>query len=539
MRIGYRRRPAVQPTNWQDRWYWRQWRDLPPPCVIGLEWRILSVPRKRGGNQGVSTVSSSSEVVASTGRRAPARRLGSISLASRRWLIAVAVLEFLALALAFNAAIELRFMGDPSWVESQFPQLLPYTGLFAGVLSIAFLAVGLYQSHSREGHGGQVVRMLVAFGLGGLGLIICFYIVPTVYVGRGVLALALALGFVFCTVVRFLFTALVDQDGLRRRVLVVGTGRRASLLVERMRRAVDRRGFSLVGFVPAGAEANLIPAERRLDAASGLLALAREHDVDEIVVGADDRRGSLPMSDLLECRLAGIQVTDLATFFEREAGKIKLGIVDPSWLVFSDGFNRRQWRQVTKRAFDIVASSVLLALAAPLMLLTTLAIWLESGFRGPIIYRQERVGEGGRVFTVLKFRSMRTDAEKDGKAVWAQKDDDRITRVGRVIRKLRIDELPQVFNVLRGDMSFVGPRPERPEFVSDLSRQIPYFGLRHCVKPGITGWAQLRYAYGASVEDAAEKLKFDLYYAKNHSLVFDLMILMQTVEVVLFGKGAR
>ena len=294
-----------------------------------------------------------------------------------------------------------------------------------------------------------------------------------------------------------------------------------------------------MGFVPAGAEASLIPPERRLDPSGGLLALARAHGVDEIVVGADDRRGSLPMSDLLECRLAGIQVTDLATFFEREAGKIKLGIVDPSWLVFSDGFDRRQWRQVTKRAFDMAASTILLLLAAPLMLLTALAIWLESGFKGPIIYRQERVGEGGCVFTVLKFRSMRTDAEKDGKAVWAQKDDDRITTVGRVIRKLRIDELPQVFNVLRGDMSFVGPRPERPCFVADLSKQIPYFGLRHCVKPGITGWAQLRYAYGASVEDSAEKLKFDLYYAKNHSLVFDLMILMQTVEVVLFGKGAR
>ena len=451
----------------------------------------------------------------------------------------VAVLEFLALALAFNAAIELRFLADPSWVQSQFPHLLAYTGLFAGVLSIAFLAVGLYQAHSREGHGGHVVRMLVAFAIGGVVLIISFYIVPTVYVGRGVLALALALGFVFCTIVRFAFTAMVDQEGLRRRVLVVGTGRRASLLVERMRRAVDRRGFSLVGFVPAGAEASLIPAERRLDASGGLLALARSHGVDEIVVGADDRRGSLPMSDLLECRLAGIQVTDLATFFEREAGKIKLGIVDPSWLVFSDGFDRRQWRQVTKRAFDMAASTILLLLAAPLMLLTALAIWLESGFKGPIIYRQERVGEGGRAFTVLKFRSMRTDAEKDGKAVWAQKDDDRITTVGRVIRKLRIDELPQVFNVLRGDMSFVGPRPERPCFVADLSKQIPYFGLRHCVKPGITGWAQLRYAYGASVEDSAEKLKFDLYYAKNHSLVFDLMILMQTVEVVLFGKGAR
>jgi sugar transferase (PEP-CTERM system associated) len=207
--------------------------------------------------------------------------------------------------------------------------------------------------------------------------------------------------------------------------------------------------------------------------------------------------------------------------------------------VFTDGFNRDGLRQATKRIFDVVSSSLLLVLAAPVMILTTLAILLESGLGQPVLYRQERVGEGGRVFKVLKFRSMRTDAEKDGVARWATSNDDRITRVGRFIRKVRIDELPQIFNVLRGDMSFVGPRPERPQFVEQLAREIPYFGLRHCVKPGITGWAQLRYAYGASVEDAAEKLKYDLYYVKNSSLMFDIAILLQTVEVVLFGKGAR
>jgi sugar transferase (PEP-CTERM system associated) len=483
-------------------------------------------------------VSSPAEVVATPRRREAFARF-SLSLASRRWLSLVAFFEFIALAMSFAAAIEIRFYGEPEWIARQFPQLLGIALLFATVISVVFFAVGLYQPHSREGHRGQIVRMLVGIALAGVTLIILFYLAPGLHVGRGVLALALGLGLLSCSIVRFLSMALVDQNTMRRRVLVVGTGKRAKLLVDRMRRASDRRGFHLVGFVNFAGQEDLVEPMSRLEPGTDLLAIARRNEIDDIVVGVDERRGTLPMPELLSCRLAGIQVLDLATFFEREAGTIKTGIVDPSWLVFSDGFERRHWRQFTKRAFDLAASITLLALAAPIMFLTAIAILVESRFRGPIIYRQERVGEGGRTFTVLKFRSMVPDAEKDGVARWASRNDDRITFVGRIIRKLRIDELPQVFNVLCGDMSFVGPRPERPQFVSELSREIPYFGLRHCVKPGITGWAQLRYAYGASVEDAAEKLTFDLYYAKNHTLVFDLTILLQTVEVVLFGKGAR
>jgi sugar transferase (PEP-CTERM system associated) len=256
------------------------------------------------------------------------------------------------------------------------------------------------------------------------------------------------------------------------------------------------------------------------------------------VVGVRERRnGGLPADQLLECKLAGIEIVDLSSFFERETGQIQLESLNASWMIFSDGFRRGSIKDITKRMFDIAASSVLLLLTLPVMFITTMLIWLESG--SPILYRQERVGEYGRSFPVLKFRSMRVDAESDGVPQWAKKQDDRVTRVGRVIRKMRIDELPQVFNVLRGDMSFVGPRPERPYFVNELTSQIPYYPSRHTVKPGITGWAQIRYPYGATTEDAIQKLQYDLYYVKNHTLFLDLVILLQTAQVILFGKGAR
>ncbi len=265
----------------------------------------------------------------------------------------------------------------------------------------------------------------------------------------------------------------------------------------------------------------------------------QREQVDEIVVGVDDRRGGLPMEDLLECRQLGIAVTDLTTFFERESGRVQLSLTDPSWLVFSGGFDSTPLRQLSKRCFDLAISTLVLLLTWPLMLLVALAICLESGLGQPILYRQERVGVRGKTFHLIKFRSMRTDAEMDGVALWASKDDDRVTRVGRVTRKVRLDELPQLWNVLKGEMSFIGPRPERPQFVADLGEKIRYYSLRHCLKPGLAGWAQLRYPYGASEADAVEKLKYDLYYVKNHNLLFDLLILIQTVEVVLFGRGAR
>jgi len=346
-------------------------------------------------------------------------------------------------------------------------------------------------------------------------------------------------GYLVLALWRVLFLSFVDADLFKRRVVMLGAGERAAEVARKMRRKTDQRGFKILGYVPVGADAVVIPAASLLRLDESLCDWTTRLGVDEIVVGPDDRRGTLPVDALLECKQRGVAVTELAEFFEREAGKIKMDLTNPSWLVFSDGFNISPMRRTIKRAFDMATAALVLLVAWPFMLLTTLAIRLESGRGAPILYSQERVGENGKTFPVIKFRSMRTDAESDGKARWASKNDDRVTRVGRFIRKTRLDELPQLWNVLRGDMSIIGPRPERPQFVDDFNAKIRYYSLRHCVKPGLTGWAQLRYPYGSSFEDAEEKLKFDLFYVKNHNLVFDLAILVQTVEVVLFGRGAR
>jgi sugar transferase (PEP-CTERM system associated) len=451
----------------------------------------------------------------------------------------LAVVECVGLFLAFYLAAEMRFLGDNREILASLGEPLPRAFIFAATLSLALASLGLYQSFARDTLAALLTRVLVAFVLGGLVLMIAYYLLPTHHTGRGVLALALAAGFGMVVGIRTALARSADSEAVKRRVLVLGAGRRARLVLDRLRRAADRRNIELVGFVPVGGDEIVVPERQRISIEAGIKHIIERHAVDEVVVGPDDRRGTLPMAELIELKLAGVSVVDLVSFFERELGKLKLQILDPSWLVFSEGFAHGQVHLATKRAFDVIAAAVGVVLALPLMLGTALAIILESGWRAPIFYRQERVGEGGRLFKIIKFRSMRTDAEKDGVARWATANDDRVTRVGRVIRKLRFDELPQLFNVLRGEMSLVGPRPERPAFVAELSRQIPYYNLRHFVKPGVTGWAQLRYPYGASVEDAVEKLKFDLYYAKNQSLLFDALIALQTVEVVLFGKGSR
>jgi sugar transferase (PEP-CTERM system associated) len=260
--------------------------------------------------------------------------------------------------------------------------------------------------------------------------------------------------------------------------------------------------------------------------------------VEEIVVAVTERRGgAMPLRELLDCKLQGIKVLDLASHFEQTLGQIRLESLYAGWLIFGDGFSQGSARTIVKRIFDIACATILILLSLPVMLIAALAIVIENGF--PVFYRQERVGLNGRLFNVIKFRSMRRDAEKDGKPVWAKAQDNRVTKVGRIIRKLRVDELPQLFSVLTGDMSLVGPRPERPFFVDQLTKEIPFYAVRHSVKPGVTGWAQVRYHYGATVEDSAEKLQYDLYYVKNHSLFLDILVLFETVGVVLTGKGAQ
>jgi len=269
-----------------------------------------------------------------------------------------------------------------------------------------------------------------------------------------------------------------------------------------------------------------------------LASIVDKHAIDQIVVGVRDRRGGgFPVQQLLECRMKGVKVVELSTFFEREYRQVLLESLNPSWMVLGNGFRQGFLGNTVKRLFDVTVSAALLLVALPIILIAAICIYLESGL--PVLYRQERVGRGGRTFTLYKLRSMKLDAECGGTPHWAKANDDRTTKVGRFIRKYRIDELPQIFNVLNGEMSFVGPRPERPFFVDQLTKQIPFYAMRHSAKPGITGWAQVRYQYGASIDDAIEKLQYDLYYVKNHSLFLDLMILISTVEVVLWGRGAR
>lgn len=456
-----------------------------------------------------------------------------------RWMMVLAAFELLVLIISLIVAMNLRYMNAPEDLAEFSIWLELRATIFGLVIVAAMAAVGLYLPNLRENRLGMFVRQIMGFAAGGIAVALVFYMIPQLYVGRSVILIALGISFPLVVVGRLLYLRLIDMHALRRRVLVLGAGRRAQMINDNMRRRVDRRGFVVIGYVPLPDEFTVIPADQLLECPESLRLAIQQWQVNEIVVAADDRRGQLPMSQLLECKQMGVTVTTLVSFFERELGKVKLNLIDPSWLVFSDGFDATPLRRLGKKLFDFGATFFVLAFTWPLMLLAALAIMIESGLRAPILYRQERVGEKGRVFKLIKFRSMRTDAEADGVARWASKTDDRVTRVGRFIRKVRIDELPQLWNVMRGDMSLIGPRPERPQFVEELAKKIDYYELRHCVKPGLAGWAQLNYPYGADEKDAAEKLKYDLFYVKNHNFMLDLVILIQTFEVVLFRRGAR
>ena len=409
-------------------------------------------------------------------------------------------------------------------------------GLYAGLVVVGLGAMGLYDSRQRFGMEGALVRMMLGVALAAIGMS-AFGFLLALLEGRRVWVLAFGLSVVLLGVARIFFDRFIEDEVFRRRVLVYGAGKRAERILE-LRRRSDQRGFRIVGFVPADGDEGRIDDQRVLDESfTSLVQFARDRGVHEIVVAIDDRRKGFPLSELLACKLSGLRVVDVLEFIERESGRVKVDILNPSWIIFSESFNQRNRERASFKLLDVIVSGIALILAAPVMLLVALLIVIEDG--RPVFYRQNRVGFGGRVFMLYKFRSMKTDAESAGKAVWAEKDDPRVTRVGRWLRRLRLDELPQLFNVIRGEMSIVGPRPERPEFVEPLARHIPYYHERHYVKPGITGWAQLCYPYGSSNEDAEAKLEFDLYYIKNRSLVFYLIILLQTAEVVLWQKGSR
>src|SRR5205809_2338739 len=432
----------------------------------------------------------------------------------------------------------LRFLDLPFLIHPSGGWLVPRALLYSLAMLGVMTAFGLYGTALHKRDREYQVRFLASYPAGALLMVIVFYVVPTSFLGRGILALSFLFSLILTVLARVVFFRIVGGETLKRRVLVLGSGSRAAEVDGLLSRLGSRAGFHLVGFVLCGDEQPGRDKSKLLGDCNALRALVGQHRIDEIVVGVRDRRnGHFPMSKLLECKLEGTSIVDLPTFFERETGYVQLNSLSASWMVFSEGFSKTGFQRLLKRAFDISVSGAMLIATLPIMLIAALAIWLETG--RPILYRQKRVGESGQVFEIFKFRSMRVDAEKDGVARWAKKNDDRITRVGKFVRSTRVDELPQLINVLRGDMSFVGPRPERPPFVHELSRKVPFYASRHSVKPGITGWAQVRYPYGASVDDAVQKLQFDLYYVKNNSLFLDLVILLQTAQVVLFGKGAR
>jgi sugar transferase (PEP-CTERM system associated) len=466
----------------------------------------------------------------------------AIRIFQHYWQLPLALLASVEASVFFLAPYGVfALRGDPllSGGAGFWQTLLPRAVLFAGVLFISMTAMGLYNARQRSRLIGLVARVAASVFGGTMLIAIVFYLFPALQMDRAALLWAALVAFVGAAIVRFVFDKVVDEDIFKRRVLVYGAGKRGQSIA-RLRRRSDRRGFLAIGFVSAdGDDSDGVPEVQKLRHSEDLLALCRQHRIDEIVVAMDDRRRRFPMDQLLECRLEGVDIVELMTFLERETGKVRLDVLNPSWMIFSEGFRQGRIHGSLERAFDVLASLALLTVALPVMLVTALAIKVTEGLSATILYRQVRVGQNGRPFKLLKFRSMREDAERDGKPQWAQKDDSRVTTIGSFIRTTRIDELPQILNVLRGEMSFVGPRPERPEFVAQLNERIPYYRERHSIKPGITGWAQLCYPYGSSEQDAVEKLQYDLFYVKNHTLLFYLAIIVQTVEVIVWGKGAR
>lgn len=429
------------------------------------------------------------------------------------------------------------------WIHNGLPINHREVLIFGVLLGAAMLVInswlGFYQRFNGRSVMESRARAVLSLYLAVPAAYGIFALLPLAGVNQEFLQLS-AMSAVFgmlVTRVSATHTTTAASSILTRRILVFGTGARALAVM----RALNKSDPSaeILGFFPSPNEEEVaVPAKQVLSRNHSLTDTAISLKADEIVVALTERRGgSMPLRELLDCKLQGIRVLDLASHFEQTLGQIRLESLYAGWLIFGDGFRQDTLRTVVKRVFDIVCASILILLALPMMAIAAAAIVLENGF--PILYRQERVGLNGRLFNVIKFRSMRRDAEKDGKPIWATAQDNRVTKVGKIIRKLRIDELPQLFSVLKGDMSLVGPRPERPFFVDQLTKEIPFYAVRHSVKPGVTGWAQVRYHYGATVEDSAEKLQYDLYYVKNHSLFLDLLVLFDTVGVVLTGKGAH
>lgn len=461
---------------------------------------------------------------------------------ARKRSLRLVLLETALVAYAtYFAALSLQWVGLYSNANTM--GTLHNVVLFALSVVVINLSVGLYEQGLREPFRGIIRRLFVSTVLSYFTVSILASLLFDDSTEHYLHA-PLSVGFIIIALVVFrYFVYNTDSFGARPNIIVMGAGVRASVIEKRMRRMVDRANFNLLGFIPIDGDQLEQGVQKEeianLDVEKELKEYIEVHDVKEIIVANDQRRGTLPIDVLFDARLNGVQVTDLLDFLERETGQVAVDLMYPSWVIYSNGFETQKvFRKVADYWLNFFLAMFVLFFTWPVMIITAIIIYIDDGFRtgASVFYKQERVGKNGKCFNILKFRSMRPDAEKDG-AKWASKNDNRVTTIGAFIRKYRIDELPQLLNVVHGDMSFIGPRPERPEFVKQLEDEVPYYAQRHNVKPGLAGWAQLNYPYGASVKDSLEKLKFDLYYVKHQSLLLDILILVRTVEVVLFGKG--
>ena len=436
------------------------------------------------------------------------------------------------------AAVYLRVGVDDAGFE-----LIEKNGLWKAALATFFCLAGFYLfdlydfivMHDRR---ELVLRLIQALGLAWIALAMCFYFYPGLMLGRSVSLIALPLALALMVGWRVSIHWFLGHPDFGERILIVGSGDSA---VEIAREVLSRpdAGYRIVGFVGNDAEqlGKSLINPRVIGLTEHLSDVVKTSNVDRIVVAMGERRGQFPTDKLLQLSLAGrVSIEEGAAFYERITGRVSLGMIRPSWLIFTGPGRKARYASLSRTVVHRLAALFGALLSLPIVIVTAILIRLES--RGPVFYKQERVGKNGRTFTLIKFRSMRVDAEADG-PVWASKGDDRTTRIGRIIRKVRIDEIPQFWNILRGEMSFVGPRPERPHFVAQLAEEIPYYEQRHLIAPGLTGWAQIKYPYGASIEDARQKLQYDLFYIKNYSLLFDAIILFETIKIILFGRGAQ
>jgi sugar transferase (PEP-CTERM system associated) len=437
---------------------------------------------------------------------------------------------------AIIGAVYLRLGAEDAHVELMLRQGFLKAGLATVFCLSAFYLFDLYDFIVMHDRRELVLRLIQALGLAWVALALAFYAFPQLMLGRGISVIALPLALSLMVSWRISIHWLLGHPDFGEKILIVGSG---NLAVEVARELLTRpdAGYRIAGFV--GTDPELLGKSlinpRVIGLTSELDEVVRREGIDRIIVAMGERRGQLPTAELLQLSLTGtVNIEEGASFYERVTGRVSLNMVRPSWLIFSSRGRQARISGIARNTVHRLVALIGALCSLPIAIVTAGLIKLDS--RGPVLYKQERVGKNGGSFTVMKFRSMRTDAEKAG-PVWASLDDDRTTRVGKIIRKLRIDEIPQFWNIIRGDMDFVGPRPERPHFVAQLAEEIPYYEQRHLIAPGLTGWAQIKYPYGASIEDARQKLQYDLYYIKNQSLMLDAIVLFETVKIILFGRG--